>query len=162
MPNYPGAAGATTPVASNASPIALQKGESAYVFGVLAASATQLPVNDGNVAMETQAVGAVSIAVNLQTQATDPPAGVAWEIRFSGAPGTFEIDIQEADTDADAFYVLPSSAVNANSALYKITAVIANNVARVEIPGPLSKFQRAKIVALGNAVNVSIKATRAA
>lgn len=162
MPNYPGVANATTPVASNASPIALQKGESAYVFGVLASGATQLPVNDNNVAAEAQIAGAISIAVNLTAQMGDPPQAVAWEFRFSGAPGTFELDIQEADTDADAFYVLPSSAVNANSALYKVTATIANNIARVEIPGPLSKFQRVKIVSLQNAVSITAKVTRAA
>lgn len=162
MPFYPGVLGATVPVQSNASPIALQKGESAFVFGKLATGATQLPVNDGNVVGETVVATNISIAVELQPEDANAVSGITWEFNFSAAPGSFELDIQEADTDADAFYVLPSSAVNANSALYKVTAVITTTAVRVDLPGPLSKYQRVKVVTLTNAVTLTAKATRAA
>ena len=96
MPLYPGVVGATVPVASNASPIVLQRGEYAYVFGVLAASATQLPIVDTNVAVEKvagQAAAQVinSIAANLQApEPGQPQPLVTVEISFAAAPGAGE------------------------------------------------------------------------
>lgn len=156
MPNYPGAAAATVPVASNASPIALSKGDSQYLFGVLAAGATQLPVNEGNVAGESPAPPQASIAVLLLPQDGGPSPMVCIEGRFSGAPGAFEVDIQEADTDADAFYILPT-----NSA-YKVTVVTANNVFRVDLSPTGGKFLRVVLVSRTNAVSFTCKATRLA
>ena len=101
MPKYPGVANALVSVPSNQSPIALQKGESCYVFGVLKTGATQLPVNDGNVVGETLTAPQASIAVNLQSQVSDTGAAVGIEGFFSGAPGAFNVQIQVSDTDAD-------------------------------------------------------------
>jgi hypothetical protein len=157
MPNYPGAPGATSPVASNASPIALQKGESVYVFGVLPAGATQLPVSDGNVASETVAAGTASIAVNLQSQFGDPAPAVAVELHFDGAPGAFEVDIQEADTDADAFYITMGATA------YTINVVVAaTQNARVDLSPTGGKFMRLLLKTLTNAVKVRAKITRLA
>lgn len=157
MPNYPGAANSFVPAPSNASPIALQKGESAYLFGVLGAGATQLPVNDGNVAGEQPAAPQASIAVNLQAGDEAQPAPmVTVELRFSGAPGAFNIQIQEADTDADGFYVTPSNAA------YTVTAVNANNVARVDLSPTGGKFLRILLSSRTNAVNLTAKVTRLA
>ena len=157
MPAYPGVSGATVPVASNASPIALQKGEYAYVFGVLASGATQLPINDTNVASETQVAPVASIAVNLQGQFGDPPPMVTVELHFDAAPGAFEVDIQEADTDADAFYILPGATA------YTINVVVAaTNNARVDLSPTGGKFMRLLLKTLTNAVKVRAKITRLA
>ena|ERR1700690_29830 len=159
MPQYPGIVGAIKSAPSNLSPIALQRGESHYLFGTLSTTATQLPVTDATVAQETVVAGESSIAVVLQPGAEgNPPPSVMLEGIFSGAPGTFEIDIQEADTDADAFYILPTG-----SSAYKITAVIAaTNAFRVDLSPTGGKFLRANVVSLGNAVKLQLKATRMA
>ena len=158
MPPYPGAVGATVPIRSNASPIALQKGESCYVFGVLAAGATQLPVNEGNVATEEGVVGTASIAVNLQAGSEgQPPPMACVELHFDGAPGAFEVDIQEADTDADAFYITPTNAT------YQITAVNAvTQNARADLSPTGGKFMRAFVKSLTNDVDYWLKFTRLA
>jgi hypothetical protein len=158
MPLYPGVAGSTVPVASNVSPIALQKGESAFVFGKLPTTATQLPVSDGNVADETILAGQASIAVNLQPGFEGmPPPMVTVELRFSGAPGAFEVDIQEADTDADAFYITPSNAA------YTVTAVVAaTGIFRVDLSPTGGKFMRLFMKTLTNGVNCRAKITRMA
>ena len=160
MPPYPGAAGAFVPVASNASPIALQKGESAYVFGVLAANATQLPVNEGNVAFEAAPAGATqaSIAVNLEAGSEgQPPPMVCVEVHTNGVPGAGEsFAVQEADTDADGFYVTPSNAA------YTISTFNANNVARSDLSPTGGKFLRIVRTKGANAVGATVKVTRLA
>lgn len=156
MPNYPGAGAATVPVASNASPIALSKGDSQYLFGILAAGATQLPVNESNVAGESPAPPQASIAVHLMPQDSGPPPMVTIEGRFSGAPGAFNVQIQEADTDADAFYITPSNAA------YTVTAVTATNIFRVDLSPTGGKFLRVLLSARANAVSFTCKATRLA
>jgi hypothetical protein len=156
MPNYPGAANATASAASNLSPISLSKGDSHYVFGVLAAGATQLPINDGNVAGETPAAPQASIAVQLQAQDGGPPPMVTVEGRFSGAPGAFNVQIQEADTDADAFYITPSNAA------YTVTAVGTQNTFRVDLSPTGGKFVRVLLSTRGNAVAFTCKITRLA
>jgi hypothetical protein len=160
MPDYPGADGSFVPVASNASPIALQKGESAYLIGLLAAGSTQLPVNEGNVAFEPASVDAAepSLAVCLQAGAESmPPPMVCVEVRFNGAPGAGEIiAIQEADTDADGYYITPS---NAN---YTINAFNANNAARVDLSPTGGKFLRLLRTKGANAVGCIAKVTRLA
>lgn len=158
MPLYPGAVNATAPVASNVSPIALQKGESCFVFGKLPSGATQLPVSDGNVADETILSGQASIVVNLQPSETNSPPMVCIEGHFSGAPGTIEIDIQESDTDADAFYIMPTA-----STAYKVTAVNATTQNfRVDLSPTGGKFMRILAVTITNAVNFRCKITRLA
>lgn len=157
MPSYPGASGATVPVASNASPIALQKGESAYVFGVLAATASQLPINEGNVALETvaNAVSQASIAVCIQSQQGDYAPGLSIEIRFPSTPGAGgTIKIQEADTDADAFYLTMS-----NSA-YTIDVSGGALVFRVDLIPTGGKFLRLLYTKGANNVTLWAKITR--
>ena len=156
MPNYPGAAAATAPAASNLSPIALHKGESAYAFGVLKSGATQLPVQDGNVTGEQPAAPQASIAVNLQSSETNSPPMVCVEGLFSGAPGAFSVQIQEADTDADAFYTTPSAAA------YTVTAVGTNQQFRVDLSPTGGKFLRVLLSSRTNAVNLTCKISRLA
>src|SRR6185437_15014243 len=159
MPAYPGSAGSFVPAASNASPIALQKGESCYVLGVLAVGATQLPVSDNNVAFEAAPAGATkaSIAVDLQSQAGDTPPMVCVEVHTNGAPGAGEsFAIQEADTDADGFYVTPANAT------YTIAAFNTNNVARADLSPTGGKFMRVVRTKGANAVGCTVKITRLA
>jgi hypothetical protein len=157
MPNYPGVANATVSAKSNLSPLAIAKGDSAYLFGVLAAGATQLPVNDGNVAGETPAAPQASIAIHLAPTSEGGPAPmITIEGLFSGAPGAFNVQIQEADTDADAFYITPSTST------YTITAVGANNQFRVDLSPTGGKFLRVLLSSRTNAVSFICKATRLA
>lgn len=154
MPNYPGVAAATTPVISNTSGFNLEKGEYQYVFGVLKAGSTQLPVNDTNVQGEQPAVPQASMSCNLQAGSEGQPNPVlAVELLFSGAPGVFQLEIQVADTDADGLYVTPGDPA------YTITSVNANNAAQaVLMPG--KKFVRARLTSRTNAVTAIVKFTR--
>lgn len=78
------------------------------------------------------------------------PTTVALEIKFSGAPGTLQIDMQDADTDTDNAYQ--------NIATGQITAVDANNYARVEFQ-VRAQFVRVKATTITNAVNLTAKVT---
>jgi hypothetical protein len=164
MPNYPGAPGATSPAASNLSPIALQRGESQYVFGVLAASATQLPVNDTNVADEAAAgqnAVQASIACNLQAGSEGEPVPmVTVEVSFPAAPGAGEsIAIQESDTDADAFYITPSNTA------YTIATFTNNSgryVARADLSPTGGRYMRLVRTKGANAVAIRAKISRIA
>ena len=161
MPSYTGVLGSFVPAPSNASPLALQKGESAYLFGTLATTATQLPVNDQNVALEAAPAGVTgaSIAVNLQAGSEgQPPPMVTVEIRFSAAPGAGEIiAIQEADTDADGFYITPSASA------YTVTVFDAVKfTARVDLSPTGGKFLRVLRTKGANAVTCTVKVTRLA
>lgn len=153
MPAYPGVAGATVPVNSNLSPIALDRGESCHVFSTVGVHATQLPANAND---ETILAGTASIAVCLNPVDAAPLPMVCIELHFSAAPGAFELDIQEADTDADAWYITPS-----NSA-YTVTAVNSNNNARVDLAPTGGRFMRVFMKTLTNVVNTRVKLTRLA
>ncbi len=167
MAQYPGASGATAPAKSNISPIALHQSESHYVFGKLASGATQLPIQDGNVAGEaTGVLPYASVAVNLQMSNVNAQPMVCIEVAFvlattglPSAPGAFEVDIQEADTDADAAYFTPT---NAN---YTINTVNATSQrVRVDLSPTGGKFMRLSVKTLTNAATVNIlgKITRLA
>ena len=156
MPLYPGIAGATVSAPSNISPVYLDKGSSHYVFGKLSTTATQLPVIDSNVTAEAIVAGQASMAVTLAPGAQgDAAPSVAVEVRFSAAPGTFELDIQEADTDADAFYITPTNTT------YQISAVNATTfIARADLSPTGGKFMRVFMKTLTNVVNTTCKITR--
>jgi hypothetical protein len=157
---YPGVANSLTWVGSGLSGKNLDKGSSEYVLGVLAASASQLPINDTNVAYENAPAGATeaSISVNLQAgYEGDPPPMVCVEISYASAPGAGEtIQIQEADTDADGFYITPSNTA------YTVSAFTANNVARVDLSPTGGKFMRVLRTKGANAVGCKVKITRLA
>lgn len=160
MTAYPGAAGSFVPVPGPVSGQILGRGESAYVLGQLAASATQLPINDTNVAFEAAPAGATenSISVNLGAvpDAEGPPM-VCVEIHCNGAPGAGEtFAIQEADTDADGFYITPTNAA------YTVTTFNVNNAARVDLSPTGGKFLRVQRTKGANAVGCTVKVTRLA
>jgi hypothetical protein len=76
------------------------------------------------------------------------PGQVSIEIKFSGAPGAFQIDAQTADTDTDAAYVSePGSS---------LTTVNAGNYGRIELWPVVGKFVRLIMTTqTGNAVNAT-------
>lgn len=154
MPKFPGVAGGTTFVQSNASPIALQKpGDYCYVVGLLAAGATQLPVCDANVATENFA--GASIAVELPGAEGQSAPAISVEVVCAGAPGSGEsIAIQEADTHADANFITPTNTA------YTISSFSATNVARSDLIPTGGRFTRISRTQGANAVGITVKITR--
>jgi len=85
-----------------------------------------------------------------------PQPAISVEIRFAGAPGAFNVQVQEADTDADAFYITPSNPA------YTMTVVTAQNVARADLTTGAGKFIRILLGSRTNAVAMTAKVTRVA
>jgi hypothetical protein len=106
------------------SPVALGLGESVYVWGKLASTYTQTPINETNIASELIIANVASIAVNLSPLGSGSTPMVTVEIQFDANPGTFEIDVQEADTDADGFYITPTSGTYTIAAVNSTTFVV--------------------------------------
>ena len=73
------------------------------------------------------------------------PSCFSVSAEFSGAPGTFAIDIQVADKDEDKYYVTHAS----------ISAVNSSNVGRKELVDVVGKFVRLVVTSLANAVTLS-------
>jgi len=104
-------------------------------------------------ASETVTVGELSIGFELsRTTSMYYPWGFAVEVQFSGNPGTFEIDIMGAETDAKNNYVKLGS----------ITATNATFVGRFEGLTYYPRYVALYVTSLGNAgtVSVSGKVTR--
>ena len=137
MPAYPGVAGSTT--ISPIVPTSMVVGDSVLLFNA-----------------ETITAPEASIAVTPIWEAGRPAPAFVFELLFSGAPGAFSLQLQEADTDADAYYINPTNTA------YTISAVSANQVARTDlIPFGGSKI-RAYFASLANAVKATLKVTRVA
>jgi hypothetical protein len=134
----------------------LRRGESIYLFGV--PTTTPPAMTESNVTFEEVAVGEASIAVCIATgEPANSPPMICVEGHFDSAPGAFELDIQEADTDADSFYILP-----ANGA-YRVTAVVAaTNDFRVDLSPTGGKFMRVFMAALANDADFWCKISRLA
>jgi len=157
---YPGTAGSFTPSPSPNTGRILERGDSEYVLGALAAGATQLPINDTNVTFEAAPAGSTeaSISVSLSSvpDSSGPPM-ICVEIHMNGAPGAGEsIAVQEADTDADGFYITPTNAA------YTVSAFNANNAARTDLSPTGGKFLRVLRTKGANAVGCTVKVTRLA
>lgn len=147
MPAYPGIANSTVqPSSIGLNSIA--SGEWVWLWGTGlpfggATGGTFLPT------FETILAGAASqrVAIAVGSEAKYAPAVTA-EILFSGAPGTFEVDLQEADTDADAAYItLPTGGT--------LTSVNANNIGRFDLIPVAGHFLRFFMKTLTNSVNVA-------
>ncbi len=95
--------------------------------------------------------GQASVAVQLERQKSNfYPFGAAVQIQFSGAPGTFEIDVEGAEDDVDAMYV----------SIVTIVAVNASNVGRASVGSTYPKFIRVRVVTLTNDVLSTVIVTR--
>jgi hypothetical protein len=100
---------------------------------------------------ETVSAGTLSIAFQLErVNRSSYPWGYSVEVQFSGAPGAFEVDIMEADTDIAGFFTKVGS----------IIAVNATNVGRFETTSLYPKYVAALVLTLTNAVNTTAKVTR--
>lgn len=64
------------------------------------------------------------------------PICMAVEIEFSAAPGTFSLDVEFADTNAEKYYVKRTPPV---------TTVSTGQVARVELLNVVAKYMRLKM-----------------
>ena len=88
-----------------------------------------------------------SAQVALQHTYAGAPQRLSVEIVFSGAPGTFTLNLQTADSDVDANYVNEGSAISS----------VTNNVARLEVPQVVANFARLAFTALQNSVTATAK-----
>jgi len=95
----------------------------------------------------TQASVAVQLA-RVKGQAY--PFGAAIQVLFSGAPGTFEIDIEASEDDQDATYV----------SIVTIVAVNSSNAGRASVGFTYPKFIRARVITLTNDVLTTLWVTR--
>lgn len=157
MPLYPGVANAIAPVVSNNSGLALNPGDSVYLLGTLTAGSTQLPVGDNNVTPEAVAAGVSSISacISGRKEAGGPPA-VSLMLIFDANPGVFNVQLQEASTDADGCFLTPTAAA------YTITAATQKGsrwVAFVDDIPTGGKFMRVLVSLNPNAVNILAKLT---
>jgi hypothetical protein len=101
---------------------------------------------------ETVAAGTASIAYQLRRErGAFYPWGMSLELSFSANPGTFEIDIETADTDDNAHYVTINTLTGGLNTFY---------VGRLELPSFWAKYVRAQVVSITNTVAVTILLTR--
>lgn len=160
MPNYPGVANATVPSYPSPAnlPRAISQGDSIYLFGLQSNADKSIPISDMNVVGETPAPPQASIAVGIPPAAgvNGPQPAISVEIGFSGPPGAFNVQIQEADVDADASYITPSNAA------YTMTVVTAQNKARADLTTGAGKFIRILLSSRANLVAMTAKVTRVA
>jgi hypothetical protein len=146
MPLYQGVANSTV-----RSPIpgrSIGPGESAPVFGTWVYP-WRIP---DDITMEAIPVaGAASVPVCIEPNAAKGvPPSVDVEIVFSADPGVISIEIQEANTDADAFYITPSYATYTIAARVQRGALF---VARADFSPTGGTFLRIKATTITNAVN---------
>jgi hypothetical protein len=100
---------------------------------------------------ETVAATALSVAFEIRrVLGAFYPWGFAVEVVFSGAPGSFELDIMAAETDNSGNYIKIGS----------IAAVNSSNVGRFESTLFWPKYIAAYIASLANPVNTTAKVTR--
>lgn len=157
-----GAYPAGRPLGAVECPTDLKPGDSFWLFGLLIAPNAG-GVDDALIKGEQPVAGTSSIPVCITpcVQGAGVPL-ITFEFSFyatgtlvPAAPGAFEIDIQEADTDADAFYILPTNTA------YTVTAVNATTQkARVDLSPTGGKFLRVKLVTRTNAVDLVAKVSR--
>jgi hypothetical protein len=101
---------------------------------------------------ETVTNGTASVAYQLRRErGAFYPWGISLEVSFSGNPGTFEVDIETSDVDADAHFVTINTITGGLNTSY---------VGRLELPSFWAKYVRAQVVSITNTVAVTILLTR--
>lgn len=142
--NYAGPANSTTTgptygTGNNpAGPVRLAPGDSVFLFVG---------------AQPTPPQASIEVFIPQSTVGGTAP-GVSFEALFSGAPGAFSLQLQEADTDADGFFITPTQAA------YTVTTVNSNQVARSDLSPTGGKFLRVLLASRTNAVNLTVKLSR--
>jgi hypothetical protein len=101
---------------------------------------------------ETVTAGSLSIAFELaRINRSFYPWGLSFEVIFSAAPGTFEIDIMGANADFAANFI----------SLGTISTVNSANVGRFDMPTNLwPKYVAGFMKTLSSAVNTTLQVTR--
>jgi hypothetical protein len=160
MPYY-ATGGSNSQTPNTVLPTVLQPGDEKYVFGTVGANPlpgiSQNP-NDSNVVAEAAVAGGASIAVQLGPRpGGGATPGLSVYVTSSTNPGSSEIDIQEADVDADGAYSL----VTSTSKITTWTQVGALWVATIDISSVVGRFVRAYIKTLGTGGNWTVKFTYA-
>jgi hypothetical protein len=88
-----------------------------------------------------------SAQVALQHTYAGTQQRLSVEVVFSGAPGTFSLSLQTADSDIDANYQNEGTAIS----------TVTNNVARLEVSQVVANFARLVFTALQNSVTATAK-----
>lgn len=102
---------------------------------------------------EQPVLGQVSDRVALGSVYENHPGTLSVEGFFSGAPGAYELDLQTADTDADALYGVEGTG---------ITTILDVNASsfRGEFINVTARFARLFLKARANAVNITARIIR--
>ena len=146
---YPGAVGAIVPVNSPLSPLAMGPGDWVFVIGKKSATATQSPATDATVTYETPVAPYASIAITSGRKEAGYAPSLSVQILFNANPGAFNVQLQEADTDADGCYITPS---NSAFTMTTSTQIQASGiyVVRADLVPLGGRFQRLFIPTNGN------------
>jgi hypothetical protein len=88
-----------------------------------------------------------SAQVALQHTYAGSQQRLSVEVVFSGNPGTFALNLQTADSDADANYQTEGTTISS----------VVNNVARLEVSQVVANFARLVFSALQNSVTATAK-----
>ena len=94
---------------------------------------------------ETVTVGTASLAVQVNREAV-AAAVLSVEVKFAATPGAFQVDLQTADTDAEAYYVTKASLDEGLNATF---------CGRIEATNIVAQYVRLKLVARASAVAVT-------
>ena len=147
----------TVPSASTLTAQPLQQGPS----GTPSSPGNQNQVNDtggggsmSSIAAEQPAAPQQSIAVALADADAHNNDNLSLEIFFTGAPGAFEVDLMEADTNIAIDYQIGSGGVA------KLTVVSANNTGRIDATNIVAKFVTCNLASRTNAVGIIAKLSR--
>lgn len=137
MSNYPQAIGTLTP--ETTAPQQLFPGMTVLAFDAENPAVPQASIQFAIAAGGPWAIEAPHLSV---------------ELHFATDPGVFQVDVQAADTDADAYFqTIPSAGI--------LTAVSATYfVARTEIVWVKARFIRLNIVSRANDVDLTAKISR--
>ena len=101
---------------------------------------------------EEVVAGDASVPVQLRrVKGLTYPFGFSVQVAFDDDPGTFQVDVQDADLDEDDMYVTVSSlSGNLNDSF----------VGRVELPIVWTKYTRVRVVTLTNPVAITALISR--
>lgn len=153
MPFYPGVALATN-VNSTPPPYCLSPGDSFYLLGT--PTNTRRSIGPDNVTGETPIAGQASDRVAIAHLHPSIVPNVGVELIFSANPGAFNLQLQEADSDADGLFITPSPAA---FTITSATLVGALYVARVDVGTFGSRFIRMLCSLNPNAVAIIARIT---
>ena len=163
MPPYPGNQGGAS---SPQPPAGAENGLPIYLIGLPSATMTQFPpMQDSDVKGETSAaiatwpsLASIALALPGSRDLGAPLPNVGVEFLFSVDPGVCDIEVQEADTDGDKFYITPAPSAFKFTTATKSTDGVTF-VGRIDLGTIGSRFLRIKVVSVTNACSIKAKVT---